>query len=174
MLGKLGGQGELGHATQGGESPDHKGEKRDSRQAGLEHPQTPGGGKRTKRSDGPSIIKLQEFLPKGNSPKQVGKASEVKELNEANQVEGGVELGRREGKEDTSGSWRLEPWPSQMTAEGSDKEQASAKREVANPRLSTTKLRLWDRPNKREIEPPGRENLAGNKETGQDSPTGAD
>ena len=146
MAGKPGGRGELGHATQGGKSPDHKGEKRDGRQAELERPQTPGGGKRTKRSDGSSIIKLQELSPKGNSPKQVGKASKVEELNEANQIEGGVALGRTEGKEDTSGSWRLEPWPSQTTAEGSDKEQVPAERKVADPRLSTTKLRPWDRP----------------------------
>ena len=133
LAGKPGGRGELGHAPQGGKSPDHKGEKRDGRQAGLECPQTPGGGKRAKRSDGSSIIKLQELSPKGNSPKQVGKASKVKELNEANQIEGGVALGRTEGKEDTSGSWRLEPWPSQTTAEGSDKEQAPAKGKVADP-----------------------------------------
>ena len=146
LAGEPGGRGEPGRTTQGGESPDHKGEKRDSRQAGLERPQTPGGGKRAKRSDGPSIIKLQELLPKGDSLKQVGAASGVKELNEANQGEGGVELRRGEGREDTPGSRSQETCRNQKTAEGSNKEQVPEKRKSANQHPSTLKLRLWENP----------------------------
>ena len=146
MAGEPGGRGELGRALERGKSPDHKGEKRNGQQAELERPQTPGGGKRTKGPNGSSIIKLQEPSLKGDSPEQVGRASKVKELNEADQIEGSATLGRTEGKRDTSGPWRLKPWPSQTTAGGSDKEQVPAERKVANPRLSTAKLRPWDRP----------------------------
>ena len=98
MAGKPGGRGELSHALERGKSPDHKGEKRDGRQAELDRPQTSGGGKRTKGPDGSSITKLQELSLQGDSPEQVGKASKVKEPNEADQIEGSVTLGRTEGK----------------------------------------------------------------------------
>ena len=74
------------------------------------------------------------------------KASKVKELNEADKIEGSVTLGKTEGKEDTSGPWKLKPWPSQTTAGGPDKAQVPAERKVVDPCLSTAKLRPWDRP----------------------------
>ena len=39
---------------------------------------------------------------------------------------------------------------------------------------TVTQIGESSRANKREIEPPGWKNIAGNKETGQDSPTGTD
>ena len=140
---KLGGQGEFGHTLQGGKSPEGKGEKRNGQQAELECPQTLGGGKKIKRPDG-SSIKLPELSPKGNSSKQTRKARAVEEPSGIKQAKGGVALGRLNDKGDTSEAWILKLWPSQTTAEGADKEQVSAKRKVADPRLSAAKLQPWD------------------------------